>query len=550
MRRLAHPGSRLKAMVCATIFAATSALANDVVCEYQLGRQVVCHPKFEITPEQYKADLNKRAEEIRAEEAEKRAELQKLMESNEGATSPEKIAAVETEGRLEAEGKAVAERLTNLQASYDALVQKLVEVNTGLEAFAPLISKGAFEQAQAMLSRGDVLGAERKFVEIATTVAKIREHADELEARAIFHAGELAEQRIDWRAAYAYYARAKELQPRNWLYANSVGKLAYNMGDYPLAAEFQKAALTLATAEFGSDAPQTATALSNLALVYESLARHTEAEQLYRQAIKINEKTLHKDHPELAILEALNRSAVEIREKYEQGQYAEAVQLYRVAAAAGNSEASDALYRLAIGDRAASRVFAGPHQYPPKDFPAYGIMAFRTRATPDDRSRYLMLCEAFLAVLPHESELALGPSQQMVTVWPIETDYIAAILNLGPRNLTCPTAVDNYNLALAIEAINDAGQAGVGVTGRGPFLLAWSPSTEKGKRDALVLVADLSSVTTNDEAKLRLLRWRTDILLEPNIWKNGWDVESLRVRLREWADEFGPQILSVFGGKK
>ena len=59
-----------------------------------------------------------------------------------------------------------------------------------------------------MLSRGDVLGAERKFVEIANTVAKIREQADVVEARAIFQAGELAEQRIDWRAAYAHYARA------------------------------------------------------------------------------------------------------------------------------------------------------------------------------------------------------------------------------------------------------------------------------------------------------------------------------------------------------
>jgi hypothetical protein len=37
-------------------------------------------------------------------------------------------------------------------------VQKLAEANAALEAFAPLISKDAFEQAQTMLSRGDVLG--------------------------------------------------------------------------------------------------------------------------------------------------------------------------------------------------------------------------------------------------------------------------------------------------------------------------------------------------------------------------------------------------------
>ena len=43
-----------------------------------------------ITIEQYEAGLNKRAEEIRAEEAEKRVQLQKLMELTERATDAEK----------------------------------------------------------------------------------------------------------------------------------------------------------------------------------------------------------------------------------------------------------------------------------------------------------------------------------------------------------------------------------------------------------------------------------------------------------------------------
>src|SRR5262249_5830990 len=138
-----------------------------------------------ITLEQYEAGLKKRAEEIRAEETEKRIQLQKLVELTERATSAEKeglrgqIDAVKAEKRaLEVESKGVADRLTNLQASYDGLVQKLAEANAALEAFAPLISKDAFAQAQAMLSRGDVLGAERKFVAIADTVRKIKEKAD------------------------------------------------------------------------------------------------------------------------------------------------------------------------------------------------------------------------------------------------------------------------------------------------------------------------------------------------------------------------------------
>ena len=83
MRRPAHPRSKLKAMVCAAIFAATSALAKDAEprsCETRFGGQVVCGDLvIGITLEQYEAGLKKRSEEIRAEEAEKRAQLQKLV---------------------------------------------------------------------------------------------------------------------------------------------------------------------------------------------------------------------------------------------------------------------------------------------------------------------------------------------------------------------------------------------------------------------------------------------------------------------------------------
>ena len=189
---------------------------------------------------------------------------------------------------------------------------------------APLISKDAFAQAQAMLSRGDVLGAERKFVEIADTVRKIRERADVVEARAIFEAGKLAEERVDWRAANAHYARAARLQPSNWQYARSAGRLSHMMGDYATAASFDETTLTLVTSAFGPDAAETATALNNLALTYQSIARYMEAEPLYRRAIEISEKVLGKDHPAVAI--RYNNLASLLQD---QGKYDQAEPLYR-----------------------------------------------------------------------------------------------------------------------------------------------------------------------------------------------------------------------------
>ena len=157
MRQVTRLTSKLGAIICATLLAAAvSASAKEGEtrnCKTKLGGQVVCGDLvIGITLEQYEAGLKKRAEEIRTEEAEKRIQLQKLVELTERATSAEKdslrrqIAAVEAEKRaLEAESKGVADRQTNLQASYDGLVQKLAEANAALEVFAPLISKDAFD---------------------------------------------------------------------------------------------------------------------------------------------------------------------------------------------------------------------------------------------------------------------------------------------------------------------------------------------------------------------------------------------------------------------
>ncbi len=197
--------------------------------------------------------------------------------------------------------------------------------------------------------------------------------------------------------------------------------------------------------------------------------------------------------------------------------------------------------------RAASRLFAGPNQYPPTSFAAYGILAFPSRPTPNDRDRYKMFCEAYMAVFSLAWELGIPDSQQMVTVWPMAAESMADDLNKAPRRDTaCDAAVDNYGLAAADRAFNDATQAGASFNGRGPFLLAWSPPTQKGQASALVLGENLSNVTTPNEAKIRLLTWKSEILKNPELWRGGWNVELIRITIREFVDQFG-QIIEIFG---
>lgn len=223
----------------------------------------------------------------------------------------------------------------------------------------------------------------------------------------------------------------------------------------------------------------------------------------------------------------------------------------------------------AIDDRAirAARLFAGPGQFPPDSFAAYGIVAFRARApTPapsaeegdsrDEREeernrehqRHVMLCEAYVAALPRSAELTVPVDEQMATVWPIADDQTAEKMNTLTDTDICETAVGRYGLATALQAISDAGETRLGRDRRGPFLLAWSPADHKGEPDALMLIADLSDVTTYTQAEAFFVLWRTDIEAKPEFWNHGWDVERLRVSIQLWVDRFGSQIFSVLGG--
>lgn len=213
-------------------------------------------------------------------------------------------------------------------------------------------------------------------------------------------------------------------------------------------------------------------------------------------------------------------------------------------------EAPDVPPPIKIPSVTASRIFASPNQYPPREFAAYGILAFPSRPSPYDRDRHLMICNEYVATLPRASELAIPPATQMVTVWPVNSDYYSNWLNqLLNQEYICQIAVDNYDLVFAQQALKDAEIVGVNTTGTGPFLLAWSPATDKGKRDALVLVSDLSDVMTYEQAHKIFLAWSRDIERDPKLWSNGWNIERLRSKIRYWVDKYGSKSLAVFGVK-
>lgn len=183
----------------------------------------------------------------------------------------------------------------------------------------------------------------------------------------------------------------------------------------------------------------------------------------------------------------------------------------------------------------ATRGFAGPSQFPPEEFSAYGILAFKRRASMFDRDRHLMICEAYLSALPHETEVEGATADQMITIWPIGTDAMADRLNTLDRAETCTEAVDNYGLVQAQNAIRilgdyNAAEGQYDLSERGPFLIAWAPTSKILEEGSAALVVDLSEADTYEDAVYWLDLWRDKIQDSPEVWSDGdeiapkWDV--------------------------
>src|SRR5262245_48747264 len=96
----------------------------------------------------------------------------------------------------------------------------------------------------------------------------------------------------------------------------------YRAGRYSDAIQIAQRVLAIREKALGRDHPDVATALNNLAVLYDNQGRYADAEPLLQRSLVIREKVLGRDHPDVATV--LNNLAV----LYEsQGRYADAESL-------------------------------------------------------------------------------------------------------------------------------------------------------------------------------------------------------------------------------
>ncbi|MBD2624907.1 tetratricopeptide repeat protein [Trichormus variabilis] len=141
--------------------------------------------------------------------------------------------------------------------------------------------------------------------------------------------GEYQNYKTEQDLAIEYFSKAIELQKELHLennLANSLNNLAflyYSQGRYSEAEPLYIQALELKKRLLGELHPDIATSLNNLAALYASQGRYTEAEPLYIQALELKKCLPEGSHPDIAT--SLNNLAA----LYDsQGRYTEAEPLY------------------------------------------------------------------------------------------------------------------------------------------------------------------------------------------------------------------------------
>lgn len=227
-----------------------------------------------------------------------------------------------------------------------------------------------------------------------------------------------------------------------------------------------------------------------------------------------------------------------------------------VGAAVGNiRKASPQSNSAPVGRRAVptpTRTFAGPGQFPPTGFRGYGFVAFPARAGEFDFERHMMICQAYMNSLPTISAVRQSHKDKFVTVWPLTNRDVADKLNRQVHRsevaAACKRAINGYDVNRAREVIRMVRQSeNATFEGRGPFLFGWIPADGFGEAGKLILLLDLSRVTTYEQALTQLQSWQQRVETNPELLRDGFSIENLRRLIRDWSDQHGQAFLLLIG---
>lgn len=170
----------------------------------------------------------------------------------------------------------------------------------------------------------------------------------------------------------------------------------------------------------------------------------------------------------------------------------------------------------------ARRVISGPTQHAAQGFDVYGVVAFPEAPTSATYPRYAMICEAFMQGLSPVDDAATGASNIALTVWPVIQDITDESIGFRLQE-ACDNATNLYDASYSREVISSANRSGQSVSGKGPFLVAWSPGGRLPSGASNLAVLDMSWIEEPDDAAAYMREWRRLVVTSPANWGDVWN---------------------------
>jgi hypothetical protein len=184
------------------------------------------------------------------------------------------------------------------------------------------------------------------------------------------------------------------------------------------------------------------------------------------------------------------------------------------------------------------RAYLSHGSSPPLGYAGYGYLVFTAYPSEASRERNEHICDAFHRNLVETwSRSASERHFQMVTYWLVHAPSPSSELN-------CRDLVRHYDYARAstiASAVRRQASAG-------PLLIAWSNPFELSSSEE-ALVFDLSDFD-NEDLDRAFAIWRDRVTRDPRIWRDGFQIITMREACRSLIQRYGQDILAVIHPKK
>jgi tetratricopeptide (TPR) repeat protein len=200
----------------------------------------------------------------------------------------------------------IQQKLADLPATHHEIADRLKSIYEALDDFKDLVGpdqislarmalrRGSTGKAATLLKRAQSLGNQQSAMASGSQLAGARNKR--LAASATFLLGQLAETDCNYFMATHYYQLAADLQPANLTYLNTAAEFSYSFEELQETGHLLEQVIKIQEKLLGPEHPDLAQTLNNLGVLRHTQGRHAEAEAYYLWAMEICEANQFPRH--------------------------------------------------------------------------------------------------------------------------------------------------------------------------------------------------------------------------------------------------------------